>query len=114
MIKAGNVVKNVMGKQDVVLYDPKKVVQSNQNCQKVKKYNTSINNRETVKTGFKCFYTNMQITFNKIKRDELLMYITEHKIYIVGLTETWLQQIDLIVSWIFLVLIYIEEIGTIH
>ena len=31
----------------------------------------------------------MWSTFNKNKRDELLIYTAEHKIDIVGLTETW-------------------------
>ena len=35
-----------------------------------------INYREKVKTRFQCFYTNMQSTFSKNKREELLMYIT--------------------------------------
>ena len=35
----------------------------------------------------------MRSTFNENKRDALLMYITEHKIDIVGPTETWGSQL---------------------
>ena len=46
----------------------------------------SVSNKNKIKTGLTCFYTNMRSVFSYNKRDELYMYILEHKYDIVGLS----------------------------
>ena len=46
-------------------------------------------NKNKIKTGLTCFYTNMGSVFSYNKRDELYMHKLEHKYDIVGLSETW-------------------------
>ena len=48
-----------------------------------------MSNKNKIKTGLICFYTNMRSLFSYNKRDELYMHILGHKYDIVGLSETW-------------------------
>ena len=51
-------------------------------------------NKNKIKTGLTCFYTNMRSVFSYNKRDELYMHILEHKYDIVGLSEIWANNIS--------------------
>ena len=60
----------------------------------VNEINTSdINDKGSVNSHFlNCFYTNIRSLMNNQKRDEMLALIEEHKIDIIGFTESWAHE----------------------